>query len=244
MTRRLITLALATWGAAILLLAWSASTSGRSASSLAATPLYAQSADGAAVYESTCRDCHGRDALGGFSAPGLQGFPQTDESIQEIVEIATNGTDEMPAQGDKLSGEEIQAVAEYLVSAFGAVGDPAIGGELYRLNCAGCHGAAGRGGALIYSETNAPSLAGVSNAEVVGAIRFGPGTMPPFNGTALDNPSVASVTEYVHILSDPPHPGGFLVPPPGPVTEGFVAALLGLGGALLAAAWVTRGGRG
>jgi ubiquinol-cytochrome c reductase cytochrome c subunit len=171
-------------------------------------------------------------------------MPYGNDTVSSVEAIVRNGTDEMDPLGDELTDEEITAVSAYVVSTFGAPGDVTLGGELFRLNCAGCHGAAGRGGALIYSETNAPSLTTGSNAITVGAIRGGPGTMPPFSDAALSDDSVASIATYVAVLRDPPHPGGLLVPPPGPVTEGFLAALLGLGGALLAAAWVTRGGRG
>ena len=72
----------------------------------------------------------------------------------------------------------------------------------------------------------------------------GPGNMPPFNQTALSDGAVASIADYLGVLRDPPQPGGLSVAPPGPVTEGLLAAVVGLGATLLAAAWVTRGGRG
>jgi mono/diheme cytochrome c family protein len=171
-------------------------------------------------------------------------MPLGGQTIADVADIVRSGFGEMKSFADKLSEDEITEVSTYVVTEWGAQGDVATGGELFRLNCAGCHGAAGRGGALIYSEQNAPSLAEGSNAITVGAIRGGPGTMPAFNEATLDSPSVASIALYVGALRDPAQPGGVSVSPAGPVTEGLLAGLIGLGAALIAAAWVTRGGRG
>lgn len=97
---------------------------------------------------------------------------------------------------------------------------------------------------MIYNNRNAPSLMNQSSANVVAAVRFGPGQMPAFNAAALSDQQVADITAYVQTLRSPPQPGGFSFPIPGPVPEGLVAVALGLGGALLAAIWVERGGRG
>lgn len=199
---------------------------------------------GSNIFQAECSRCHGPSGEGAIEGPSLHALPAGDDTISGVEEIVRLGGVEMDAFGDELSDAEIAAVAQYVVAEFATAGDVAHGGELYRLNCAGCHGAAAGGGALIYSERNAPSLSDVSLAKVVAAIRGGPGTMPAFNQAALGDASVASVARYVGALQDPADPGGVAIPPPGPVTEGFVAGLIGLGAALLAAIWLTRGGRG
>jgi quinol---cytochrome-c reductase cytochrome c subunit len=241
--RRRITLVLAALGTAAVILALGSSSGAASqgpAPAAATRPLAA----GAELFAATCASCHGKSADGGFTAPGLHGMPLGDQTIADVADIVRSGFGDMKSFSDKLSEAEITEVATYVVTEWGAEGDVATGGELFRLNCAGCHGAAGRGGALIYSEQNAPSLADGSNAITVGAIRGGPGTMPEFNEATLDNASVASIALYVGVLRDPAQPGGLAVAPAGPVTEGLLAGLIGLGAALVAAAWVTRGGRG
>lgn len=241
--RRRFALVLAALGIATLVLALGSSSgaaSQASAPASAARPLAA----GADLFAATCASCHGKSADGGFTAPGLHGMPLGDQTIADVADIVRSGFGDMKSFSDKLSEAEITEVATYVVTEWGAQGDIATGGQLFRLNCAGCHGATGRGGALIYSEQNAPSLADGSNAITVGAIRGGPGTMPEFNETTLDNASVASIALYVGVLRDPAQPGGLSVAPAGPVTEGLLAALVGLGAALVGAAWVTRGGRG
>ena len=154
-------------------------------------------AAGADLFAATCSSCHGPSGDGGFTAPGLHGMPLGDQTIADVADIVRSGFGEMKSFADKLSEDEITEVSTYVVTEWGAQGDVATGGELFRLNCAGCHGAAGRGGALIYSEQNAPSLAEGSNAITVGAIRGGPGTMPAFNEATLDSASVASIALYV-----------------------------------------------
>lgn len=243
--RRLTTLVLAVSSAVFIATWWaSASTAVTQRPRAAGAILTASSEDGAAVYAEECSTCHGADAEGGLTQPNLHGLPISNASIDSVAEIVRDGRNRMDSMAGELSEAQIAAVASYVVNTWGAVGDVALGGELFRLNCAGCHGAAGRGGALIYSETNAPSLETGSDAITVGAIRKGPGTMPAFNEAVLDSASVASIAEYLHVIREPSRPGGLAVAPPGPVTEGLLAGVLGLGAALILAAWVTRGGRG
>ncbi len=244
MRRTLTALVLAGSAATLCALWWATGATGSTSGPPTSISAADQSADGATIYAAECSRCHGDDAEGGLTQPNLHGLPISSASIASVAAVVRDGRGRMDAFAGELSEDEIVAVSSYVVNQWGAVGDVAKGGELFRLNCAGCHGAAGRGGALIYSETNAPSLATGSDAITVGAIRKGPGTMPVFSETVLDSASVASIAVYVDLLREPARPGGFEVAPPGPVTEGLLAALVGLGAALLAAAWVTRGGRG
>jgi len=242
--RRFTSPVLAAGSAALLMLWWAAATTAVTPDRPAPATIAASSEDGAAIYAAECSTCHGVDAEGGLTQPNLHGLPISNASIESVAAIVRDGRNRMDPMAGELSEAEIAAVSSYVVNRWGAVGDVALGGELFRLNCAGCHGAAGRGGALIYSDTNAPSLATGSDAITVGAIRKGPGTMPAFNEAVLDSRSVASIAEYLHVIREPSRPGGLAVPPAGPVTEGLLAGLFGLGAALILAAWVTRGGRG
>lgn len=245
MKRQLSALGLAVAATAFAMVSLATSATAVPAASMQRTALTGPPlAAGADLFATECSSCHGPTAEGGFTAPGLHGMPLGDQSVSDVAAIVRSGFGDMKSFGDTLTEDQITEVATYVVSEWGAEGDVATGGELFRLNCAGCHGAAGRGGALIYSERNAPSLADGSNAIVVGAVRGGPGTMPKFNEALLSSASVASIAVYVAVLRDPPNPGGLAVEPRGPVTEGLLAALFGLGASLVAAAWVTRKGRG
>ncbi len=55
--------------------------------------------------------------------------------------------------------------------------DVAYGGQIYRLYCAGCHSATGRGGALTRGR-NAPNIALYPPAEALAAMILGRGNMP------------------------------------------------------------------
>ena len=71
-------------------------------------------ADGAAVFAESCAGCHGSDGTGGRGpalADGAVVESLPDEADQ--IEVITDGRGGMPAFGDQLSPEEIEAVTEY-----------------------------------------------------------------------------------------------------------------------------------
>jgi mono/diheme cytochrome c family protein len=85
------------------------------------TSAAAQGADGKAVYEANCRKCHGpagkpSDAIKKMS-PKIATFDaaffekRTDE---DLVKQITEGKDKMKPFKDKLSADEIAAVAKYI----------------------------------------------------------------------------------------------------------------------------------
>jgi ubiquinol-cytochrome c reductase cytochrome c subunit len=118
-----------------------------------------------------------------------------------------------------------------------ASGDLAVGGELFRANCAACHSASGAGGALSYGEY-APSLRSATSSQVGAALRSGPGQMPAFGSDTLDDGQVNDIARYVQYLHDPSDRGGLPIGRIGPVPEGFVAWTLGMGALLAAVAWI------
>jgi len=85
------------------------------------TSAAAQGADGKTVYEANCRKCHGpagkpSDAIKKMS-PKIETFDaaffekRTDE---DLVKQITEGKDKMKPFKDKLSADEIAAVAKYI----------------------------------------------------------------------------------------------------------------------------------
>ncbi len=73
----------------------------------------AAGADGKAVFAGTCGSCHTLSAAGtsGSVGPNLDGTSRDAAAIEDIVR---NGTGTMPSQGDKLSDDEIRAVAAFV----------------------------------------------------------------------------------------------------------------------------------
>ncbi len=114
-----------------------------------------------------------------------------------------------------------------------------MGQSLFSLNCAACHTIEGTGDALAYG-TNAPSLnvKNITAQQVAEAIRTGPANMPRFSGNLTDA-QVADIVSYVTgRLQHPTNPGGFSLGGVGPVAEGFVALLIGVGGLVLVCFWI------
>jgi mono/diheme cytochrome c family protein len=142
--------------------------------------------------------------------------------------MVRQGGIQMPSFSDALTDEQIQAVAEYVA---GTLADPAShaadvgrGGELYRLYCAGCHSATGRGGALT-TGPNAPDISQFPAAESLAAMILGRREMPAFAGNTFDVTQQTSVALYVDELIEPASPGGAGLWYLGPVPEGAVGAI-------------------
>ncbi len=118
-----------------------------------------------------------------------------------------------------------------------AAGDLAEGNRLYANNCAPCHSSAGAGGALGHA-VYAPPLNRATSVQVAEAIRIGPGAMPVFGPDTLDDEQVASVVRYVAYLRQPDDRGGLGLGHLGPIPEGMVAWVVGLGAMLMAVRWI------
>ena len=116
-------------------------------------------------------------------------------------------------------------------------GDLAEGQDLYTDLCAACHSSAGAGGA-VGQNVYAPGVTGATPLQVAEAVRVGPGAMPAFGERALDDHQLASVIRYVEFLRDPDDRGGAPIGRIGPVPEGLVAWLVGIGVLLLAMRWI------
>lgn len=71
-------------------------------------------ADGMAVFRQKCVTCHGSDGTLGLN--GAKDLRQSTLSLEERVNIITNGKKLMTPFSTVLSPEEIQAVAEYTQS--------------------------------------------------------------------------------------------------------------------------------
>jgi ubiquinol-cytochrome c reductase cytochrome c subunit len=116
-------------------------------------------------------------------------------------------------------------------------GDLAVGGQSYTANCAACHNSAGSGGALGQA-VFAPGVRQATPVQIAEAIRTGPGAMPVFGPDTLDDHDVDSIVRYLLYLREADDRGGAPLGRLGPVPEGLVAWLVGLGPMLGAAFWI------
>jgi ubiquinol-cytochrome c reductase cytochrome c subunit len=106
------------------------------------------------------------------------------------------------------------------------------GQTYFATNCAQCHQGAGAGGML--SKGNViPSLRNANTTQVLEAIRIGPKPMPIFGNNQLSPKEASAIAHYVQYLRHPADPGGLSLGHFGPVAEGFVGIIVGLGSLLI-----------
>lgn len=227
-------------------------TGGGSSNSAAITNLTLSASSiplGKSLFLENCSSCHGTQAQGSSRAPNLQGLgaatvdfwvstgrmPLADPAIQAVQKPS------------RFSRSQTLAIDAYVASL--SSGGPLIpnvnlslasesaGATLFSTNCAACHTITGAGDALA-SGVYAPSLSVATPTQIAEAIRTGPGNMPRFGPLTLSNQQVADLAKYVGYLQHPNDRGGIALGHVGPVTEGFVGILVGLGSIMLAGFWI------
>jgi ubiquinol-cytochrome c reductase cytochrome c subunit len=226
-----------------------------------ANPPASYVAAGRLLFAQTCSSCHGNNANGTMTVngkteatigPNLQGVGAATVAFwvssgrMPATDVKAVEAERRPTRLTLQQALEIAAWVNSLDPAVPAVPYPhlnganqSVGADLFSLNCAACHTITGSGDALAYG-TNAPSLQNkqVTSQQVVEAIRTGPANMPRFSGN-LSDAQVRDITSYVTgRLQHPTNPGGFDLGGVGPVAEGFVALLIGVGGLALVAFWI------
>ena len=223
-----------------------------------ANPPASFAAAGKLLFDQTCASCHGSDANGvsptgtATIGPNLQGVGTATVDFwvttgrMPATDIAAVEAERKPPKLTNLQALEVAAYINSLDPSVPAVPTPhlkganvANGASLFALNCAACHTITGAGDALAFG-TNAPSLQDkkVTAQQVAEAVRIGPANMPRFSGNLSDSQVrdiVAYVTTYIQ---HPTNPGGAGLGGVGPVAEGFIALLLGVGGLALICFWI------
>jgi ubiquinol-cytochrome c reductase cytochrome c subunit len=194
---------------------------------------------GQELYQQSCASCHGQHGEGTGRGPTLVGVGAASADFYlSTGRMPITQEERSPGRKQPAFGQaDIDALVAYVASLGGgpavprvdpAAGRLAEGEQLYQENCAACHSATGTGGALTSGQV-APSLAPSTPVQVAEAIRVGPGAMPTFDQDALDGRQVDSIAGYVGHLQRGSNPGGHDLGRVGPVTEGLVAWVLGLG---------------
>jgi len=214
-----------------------------------------QLAEGADLYNQSCTSCHGprgEGAMlsGGTKAPPLVGVGAADVDFYLStgrMPLANTNDPQAVRKPPAYTSSQIASIVAY-VTSFGGGGAPipvldqktaslSRGGELYLLNCAACHNAAGIGGALS-SGAYAPALNEATPLQIAEAPRVGPGNMPVFGNQTLSNDELNDVVRYVRYLQHPDDAGGNPLGHLGPVTEGLIGLLFGLGTLMAYVAWL------
>ena len=184
---------------------------------------FAQDA-GASVFRANCSQCHGAGAAG-VQASGFPNLLDDDwlwgGSVTDIAHTVANGVrneaspdarwSQMPAFGEMLALEEIDAITNHVLAISGQDHDAILaqtGAPLFAENCASCHGDAGTG----MREMGAPNLTDAvwlyggtpeRIEETITYARFG--IMPAWSEThrpqgGLNQAEINAVAAYVHGL--------------------------------------------
>ena len=205
--------------------------------------------EGEALFATSCSSCHAADAQGSAIAPNLVGLGSAtiDFWISTGRMPLANPTNQPVRKPPAFNPSQTRAIVAYVASLGpGGPGIPtvnlkganlALGLSLFSLNCAACHTVTGAGDALS-GASFAPSLHVATPTQIAEAIRTGPLQMPIFSMHQLSPRQVNEIVAYVTYLHHPNDSGGAPLGWVGPVTEGFVALLFGVGGLMLMALWV------
>ncbi|HEV2451350.1 MAG TPA: c-type cytochrome [Streptosporangiaceae bacterium] len=231
-----------------------ASISGHGGQAAASAPAGAlQSiARGRYLFEQNCSSCHGMLAQGKPGvAPSLIGAGAAAVDFQ--VSTGRMPAKEQGAENDRkppaFSHQDIYDIASFVASLGGGPDIPGsdqvstsganvgLGQQLFTANCAACHNFVGAGGALTFGKY-APDLNQSTPVQIYEAMVTGPEAMPVFNDTTITPQEKRDIIAYVTETRAETNPGGFSLGRIGPVTEGLVAWLGGIGLLVLAAIWI------
>ncbi|CAB4936573.1 unannotated protein [freshwater metagenome] len=213
--------------------------------------------EGKQIFLKGCSSCHGLNAEGGSIAPSLIGVGAASVDFQvgtgrmPMADMSTQATRKKPVY----NAEQTAALAAYVASLapgpavptdavlnYERDGNTAQGGELFRNNCAMCHNFAGQGGALTQGKY-APTLMGVEPKYIYEALITGPQSMPVFSDKTITPAEKLSIIKWIKSAEAEPNLGGATMGRIGPVTEGLLAWVLGLGLLIAVAVWLTTKAR-
>jgi ubiquinol-cytochrome c reductase cytochrome c subunit len=215
------------------------------------------------LYLRDCAYCHGDDGRGTARGPdltsGTNGAALTDFVLRTGRMPVEVPVDQMRPGAPVYDEKEISAIVDYVDKTFQPPGpdvpvihpergELGVGQQMYAEHCASCHSATGIGGAMLIQageEIPGPARGIVipdfkrSDARAIAeSVRTGPGSMPVFGERAISEHELDSLVRYVEYLKNPADEGGAPIGRVGPVVEGAVGWLLGLGTLMLFIRWI------
>lgn len=224
-----------------------------------------QVAQGRELFIVGCAFCHGQNGEGVLAEDGESWLGPSLVGVGAAAVDFQVGTGRMPmaqpgAQApDKpvaYSDEEIAALGAYVASlgpgpAVPDEGDYSLegmsdeerqaaivrGGQIFLTNCTACHNFEGSGGAMPRGG-HAPKIRGVEPKYIYEALLTGPQQMPNFSNGNLTPEAKRDVIAYLTSLEEMPNYGGAGLGGYGPVVEGMVAWLFGIGICTAFAVWI------
>jgi len=226
--------------------------------------LASQVEEGRKLFLVNCATCHGINGEGITTDRGNNLGPSLVGVGAAAVDFQV-GTGRMPmAQPGQqaprkevaYTAEETAALAAYVASlgpgpAIPGEGDYSIdgldsqaqeaaivrGSQLFLTNCTACHNFAGSGGAMP-NGGYAPQIRGVEPKYIYEALLTGPQTMPTFSNGNLSPEEKRDIIAYLNTLDEETPIGGFTLGGLGPVAEGLVGWVVGIGVLVGFAIWI------
>jgi len=168
---------------------------------------------GRAAFKENCSACHGTGAQGSLGYPNLNDddwlWGGKIEDIYQTLQYGIRSAHEqtrasqMPAFGmDKiLKKDEIENVVEYVMS-LSDKSHSSNGAEIFKANCAVCHGAEGKGGRAF----GAPNLSdtiwlyGGNKEDITFTVNYARAGVMPYWIGRLDDTTIKQLSLYVHSL--------------------------------------------
>jgi cytochrome c oxidase cbb3-type subunit 3 len=163
---------------------------------------------GQRLFLNHCAQCHGSDA------GGSKGFPNLADTdwlyggdTQDIKQTLIGGRAGVMPAFAHLESAQVSDVANYVRSLSGLAADQikvGRGAEVYKANCAACHGAEGKGMAAMGAPnlTDKVWLYGGSEATIIETVLKGRNGMMPAHETILTPEKIHLLTAYVWGLSN------------------------------------------
>ncbi|GAB2985415.1 cytochrome bc1 complex diheme cytochrome c subunit [Nocardioides montaniterrae] len=224
----------------------------------------AQIEKGRELFTVSCAFCHGQNGQGVLTQGGSQYGPALTDVGAAAVDFQV-GTGRMPMANPGVqaprkepvfSQEEIADLAAY-VATLGT--GPAIpdtemystdgmsksqveelvqrGGQIFLANCTACHNFEGSGGAMPRGGF-APRIRDVDSKYIYEAMLTGPQSMDTFSDGNIPPEDKKAVIAYLRHLQHDPSYSGLTLGGLGPVSEGLIAWVVGLGLLVGFAVWI------
>lgn len=202
---------------------------------------------GAQIFGAQCALCHGESGRG-LPVDGPDGGPpligvgpaSVDFMIRTGRMPLDNANERLRHRDQLMTDEDRRAVVAYVTSLAPGEGPgiPTVDGweeadlsrglHLFTTHCAACHGPTAAGIAVGQRDVSS-NLEVATPLEIAESIRSGPGVMPAFNDEIVSQDELESIVAWVMDLRQRESPGGIAIGRSGPVSEGFIAWVLGLG---------------
>lgn len=211
-----------------------------------------------------CAFCHGQNGEGVLTQDGTQYGPALTDVGAAAVDFQV-GTGRMPMAQPGVqvprkevvySDHEIEALSAFVASLGTGPGIPDAelydpdtipedereeyvtrGGQIFLANCTACHNFEGSGGAMPRGGY-APKIRGVDPKHIYEAMLTGPQSMDTFSDGNIPPDDKKAVIAYLETLDEQPSYGGLTLGSLGPVSEGIIAWIVGVGALVGFAVWI------